>query len=142
MRLAASAFVALGTFSAASASACVTIRTSESERKAEQEAFRRASIVVTVEAKTEDYVPMPGRFAGSMRIGVGSGTVIEVHKGPPSLAHRSTNYLVMDGEDPMGCSADAWARPGSRYKLYLFQLPKSAPPMIIYSEMIVEDAPD
>lgn len=139
LRIAAITSAALGfLFTAQAAFACATIHTSASERKAERAAFRKADLVLTVDAETESYVAVPGRLAGTMRVGVGTGKIVEVHKGPTSLRGRTTTYLVADGEDAMGCAADAPARPGSRYKLYLSWGAGSAPPMTIYSEMIVE----
>ncbi len=75
---------ALAVFSAAPARACAIILTPKDERRSERAAFRKADLVVTVDALSESDIPVPGAFAGTLRVGVGSGLVVELHKG-----HRS-----------------------------------------------------
>lgn len=112
--------------------ACTIIRTPKQERKAEQAAFRKADLVITIDAVSENYVAMPGPHAGTLRVGLGSGQVIEVHKGAKSLRGHVLNYLVADGEDSVSCPALSSTRPSQRYKLYLTLGPGAGPPMIIY----------
>ncbi|MBU1377458.1 MAG: hypothetical protein KKA30_15930 [Alphaproteobacteria bacterium] len=117
---------------ASPALACTIILTPKSERASERVAFRKANVVVTVDAASESYMPVPGPSAGTLRVGVGRGRVVKVHKGPSSLQDRMLTYLVADGEDSVSCPALGSARPGRRYKLYLAYGPGSGPPTILF----------
>ena len=123
---------ALCSLLAAPATACTIILTPKGERASERVAFRKANVVVTVDAASESYMAVPGPFAGTLRVGVGSGRVVDVHKGPSSLRDRVLTYLVADGEDSLSCPALTSARPGRRYKLYLVYGPGAGPPTIVF----------
>lgn len=75
---------ALAAFNAAPAKACTIVLGPKDERRSERAAFSKADLVVTVDALSESYIPLPGAFAGTLRVGVGTGRVLEVHRG-----HRS-----------------------------------------------------
>jgi hypothetical protein len=97
---------------ASSASACLEIVSARSEAKA----FRQAYLVVSVEGVSEDYAAVFNMR--SLRLGVGTGRVIEVFKGHARKGQLIT-YRLRDGEDGMGCPGRRFARPGKTYKLYL-----------------------
>jgi hypothetical protein len=107
------------------ASACLEVVTKQGETRA----FDTADTVVRIEALTESYVPVPN--TPSLRIGVGTGRVIESLKGH---ARKGTviSYRVVDGEGgDMTCPARRFARPGGVYKLYLKGTGDWGPPIIL-----------
>ena len=117
---------------ASAANACSVVPTTKSERTA----FAKADLVLTVDAASEAYVPVPGQ--GALRVGVASGRVVEVHKGRSDLKGRVFAYRVVDGEDEMHCPAFRSTRPGGRYKLYLSWVTDSGPPVIIYRDPVFD----
>jgi hypothetical protein len=107
------------------AKACLEIVTKQSEARA----FEHAEAVVRVEALTESYVPVPG--TPSLRVGVGTGRIIETLKGRVAKG-AIINYRIVDGDgSDMSCPARRFARPGGVYKLYLKGAPDWGPPIIL-----------
>lgn len=111
--------------SATPASACLEIVTP----KAEARAFHQADVVVRVRALTEDYLVVPD--TPSLRVGVATGRVLEVLKGPVENGGVIA-YRVVDGEGHgPSCPARRFTRPGGSYKLYLKQAADWGPPTIL-----------
>jgi hypothetical protein len=107
------------------ANACLEVAT----RQSEAWAFEQAEAVVRVEALTESYVPVPN--TPSLRVGVGTGRIIESLKGRAAKG-AVINYRIVDGEGgDMSCPARRSARPGGVYKLYLKQTADWGPPIIL-----------
>jgi hypothetical protein len=127
--------VALGALlTAPTVKACTIVRTPKQAHQAERAAYRKADLVVTVDAISESYMAAPGPQMGFLRVGVGRGRVLQVHKGARSQNGEILNYLVADGEDSVSCPALSSTRPGQRYKLYLVFGPGAGPPMILYRD--------
>lgn len=107
------------------ASACLEIVTKQSEARA----FDLADTVVRVEALTESYVPVPN--TPSLRVGVGTGRVVESLKGRAAKG-AVISYRIVDGEGgELTCPARRFTRPSGVYKLYLKQTPDWGPPVIL-----------
>ncbi len=107
------------------ANACLEIAT----KKSEAWAFNLAETVVRIEALTETYVPVPN--TKSLRVGVGTGRVIESLKGPAATG-TVISYRIVDGEGgDTSCPARRFARPGGVYKLYLKATADWGPPIIL-----------
>jgi hypothetical protein len=105
--------------------ACLEIVTLRNEATA----FEEADLVVRVQALTETYMAVPD--TPSLRIGVGTGRIIERFKG--NVANGSViAYRVVDGEDHgPTCPARRFTRPGASYKLYLKFTADWGPPIIL-----------
>lgn len=113
------------TLVAGPARACLEVVT----EKGKARAFDAAEIVVRVEALTESYVPVPN--TRSLRVGVGTGRVIESLKGRTAKG-TVISYRIVDGEGgDMSCPARRFARPGGVYTLYLKQTVDWGPPIIL-----------
>lgn len=111
------------------ANACSIVVTPESEAKGQQDAFRKADFVVTVDVISEAYLPVPE--SGKLRSGVATARVVEAHKGPVKPG-QVLAYRVVDGEDAFQCPALRATHPGGRYKLYLDSAVDGGPLLIRY----------
>lgn len=117
---------------ASPAAACLAIPTAQGMAKI----FAAADIVVDVRALTEAYVSVPSTL--SLRVGVGTARVLDVHKGGAKKGAEIT-YRVLDGEwDGNRCSGRRFTRPDKNYRLYLKFAGDRGPPVIIFPT----DAPE